>query len=336
MEKPDQSPSETVDLLRYSRGGGCGCKIGPSNLSRVLSSLDSGENSLLIGLAERDDAAVMELQGGDCLIQTADFFLPVVSDPFDFGRIAAANALSDVYAMGGRPVMAVSLLGWPVDKIAPDVAGLVLKGAEQICLEAGITISGGHSIETLEPLFGLSVNGIVSKKNLKRKNGCKNGDYLYLTKSLGLGLLSNALKHGRLDEKGYKNLIDLSTQLNVAGMILGQISEVNAMTDVTGFGLLGHLAEMLGDRFGAVLIRNQIPVIEEARNIAQSMMYPNITTSNYNFVSARCEGMEGLEFLWLCDPQTSGGLLISSSVPLEMQGIYHIGSITEDGRIRIE
>lgn len=335
MEKKGQSSSGTVDLLEYSRGGGCGCKIGPEKLNHILASLNNGGNNLLVGLEEKDDAAVMELDGHNCLIQTADFFLPVVSDPYDFGRIAAANALSDVYAMGGRPVMAISLLGWPVEKIPAEYAGLVLQGADEVCRKAGISVSGGHSIETSEPLFGLSVNGLVKKENIKRKNGCRTGDYLYLTKPLGLGLLANAHKHGKLSNEGYKTLISLSTELNTSGMHAAMLPAVNAMTDVTGFGLLGHLKEMLGEHLGASLKRINMPVLEEARSIAASMLYPNITTANYNFVSSKCEGLEGLEFLWLCDPQTSGGLLISSSEQLDMTGLVHIGRVTDDGIIRV-
>lgn len=290
---------------------------------------------MLIDFADKDDAAVLETPGGDCIIQSVDFFLPVVPDPYDFGRIAACNALSDVYAMGGSPVMALAILGWPAEKIPLSAANEVLKGAEDICKLAGIGISGGHSIETSEPLFGLSVTGIASKNTLKRKQGCKTGDKLYLSKPLGLGLLSNAIKSGKLSAEGYTRLLQHATKLNTAGIQLGRNPAVNAMTDVTGFGLLGHLSEMLGSDKGAVLFQEKIPVLEEARQLAMGMLYPNITTGNYNYIKDRTDGLNGLEFLWLCDPQTSGGLLISSSETLEMEDLVCIGEVRDGDRIQL-
>jgi selenide,water dikinase len=259
-----------------------------------------------------------------------------VSDPYDFGRIAACNALSDVYAMGGKPLLALSILGWPTEKIALSEAKLVLKGAEDVCKAAGIHIAGGHSIETSEPLFGLSVNGIVAKKNIKKNNTAGPGDFLYLSKPLGLGLLSNALKHKVLSTEGYNTLIDLACRLNTEGILLGQMDTVTAVTDVTGFGLLGHLTEMLGEDKGAILERSKLPVLDEARKIASGFIYPNISTSNYNFIKDRVDGMEGLEFLWLCDPQTSGGLLFTSSVEVQVANSVCIGRITDTGRILIQ
>lgn len=327
----------TFNLLEFSRGGGCGCKLDPQRLKEALTGLNgSRESRLLIDFADRDDAAVLETGNGDCIIQSVDFFLPVVSDPRDFGRIAACNALSDIYAMGGKPVMALSMLGWPVDRIPLEAGAEVLKGAEDICLQAGIGISGGHSIETSEPLFGLSVTGMASVKHLKRKQTCIPGDKLYLTKPLGLGLLSNALKHGALTESGYKLLIQYATKLNILGVTLGGNASVSAMTDVTGFGLLGHLSEMLGSNKGALLRLDQIPVIAEAREIAMKMMYPNITTGNYNFVKDRTDGLNGLEFLWLCDPQTSGGLLFSSPDYFNSEDAVCIGEVTEGTRIVLQ
>lgn len=326
----------SFNLLEFSKGGGCGCKLDPLRLRSVLSSHRKGEaGNLLVDFLHRDDAVVIELDEDTCVIQTVDFFLPVVSDPYDFGRIAAANALSDVYAMGGKPVMALSLLGWPVEKLPLEAAAEIIRGAEEICKQAGITISGGHSIECPEPLFGLSVNGLSAKKNIKRKNTGGAGNYLYITKPLGLGLLANGIKHDKLSKEGYRQLIDIACTLNLLGTDLGKIETVTAMTDITGFGLLGHLSEMLGEKLGAELDLEKIPVIEEAKSLAQQMLYPNITTGNYNYIKDRTDGLDGLEFLWLCDPQTSGGLLFSSSTELEIEGCTFIGRVNSSGRISI-
>lgn len=324
----------SYNLLDFSRGGGCGCKIDPLKLQTILKDhQNQGHSNLLVDFLDKDDAAIIEINAETCFIQTVDFFLPLVNDPYDFGRIAAANAISDVYAMGGQPVMALSMLGWPQEQLPLSIAQEVIRGAEFVCQAAGISISGGHTIETKEPLFGLSVSGIVKKENIKRKQTCQVGDYLYLSKPLGLGLLSHAIKLQALSEEAYQILIDTACQLNVIGVQLASNTKVNAMTDVTGFGLLGHLTEMLHGVFGAELQLDKIPVIEEAKQLAQKMLYPNITTSNYNYVKDHCIGLDGLEFLWLCDPQTSGGLLISSSEVLKVEGLYEIGRITEGHHI---
>ena len=326
----------SYNLLEFSRGGGCGCKIDPIKLHAILADHKTTDGqSLLVDFLDKDDAAIIEINNETCLIQTVDFFLPLVNNAFDFGRIAAANAISDVYAMGGKPIMALSMLGWPQDVLPLELAKDVLKGAESICKEAGISISGGHSIETKEPLFGLSVSGVVEKQNIKRKNTCQLGDYLYISKPLGLGLLSNAIKHNLLSEEGYYVLIETACRLNTVGVELGKLKSVSAMTDVTGFGLLGHLTEMLGGKFGAELNLESIPVIPEAKGLAEKMVYPNITTSNYNYVKDHCDGLNGLEFLWLCDPQTSGGLLVSSSEDLNIETLHPIGRVVDGKRIKI-
>jgi selenide,water dikinase len=326
----------SYNLLEFSRGGGCGCKIDPIKLYAILSDHKSNDaQSLLVDFLDKDDATIIEINKDTCLIQTVDFFLPLVNNAYDFGRIAAANAISDVYAMGGKPIMALSMLGWPQDVLPLELAKEVLKGAESICKEAGISISGGHSIETKEPLFGLSVSGVVEKQHIKRKNTCQQGDYLYMTKPLGLGLLSNAIKHNLLSEEGYQILIETACLLNTVGIELGKNAAVNAMTDVTGFGLLGHLTEMLGGKFGAELELESIPVIAEAKTLAEKMVYPNITTSNYNYVKDHCDGLNGLEFLWLCDPQTSGGLLVSSSEVLNFEALFPIGRVVAGNRINL-
>lgn len=326
----------SFNLLEFSKGGGCGCKIEPQKLKSILEGVSNQhQNNVLVDFSGSDDAAVIDLGNQQYLIQTTDFFLPVVSDPFDFGRIAACNALSDVYAMGGKPLTALSILGWPVEKIPLDIAKEVIKGAVSICQEAGISISGGHSIETADPIFGLSVSGLVEATNLKRNNTCQIGDTIYITKPLGLGILANAVKTGAITEDGYAQLLRFATRLNTIGIELGGRADVNAMTDITGFGLLGHMTEMLGAEKGARLNLVDIPVIEEAKELAGKMMYPNITTSNYNFVKDRCKGLNGLEFLWLCDPQTSGGLMFTIAERIEMPDCYPIGQVVEGSQIEI-
>lgn len=325
----------SFNLLDHSKSGGCGCKIDPARLGIILKDHHASSPDLLVGPETRDDAAVTALSDNDYLISTTDFFLPIVNDAYDFGQIAAANALSDVYAMGGEPVIALSIMGWPLAKIPPEEAQRVLKGASDKCAEAGIVIGGGHSIETSEPIFGLSVTGRVTKSNLKRNNACKEEDMIYLTKPLGLGLLSNGLKHGRLSEAGYGHLLSNATRLNSLGAQLGRMQEVTAMTDITGFGLLGHLSEMLSGNHGAELFLDRIPVIEEAKQLATQMLYPNITTNNYNYIKDITTGLDGLEFLWLCDPQTSGGLLFTASLAIDVADAVYIGKITSGNRIVI-
>lgn len=327
----------SFSLLDFSKGGGCGCKIEPGKLREVLSGISQAkDDKILVDFTHGDDASVLDLGEGRLLVQTVDFFLPVVKDPYDFGRIAAANAISDIYAMGARPITALSILGWPVEKIALNVASEVIKGATDICSLAGINISGGHSVETQEPIFGLSVSGLVENAHLKLNNTCRNGDWIYITKPLGLGLLANALKMGMLSEDGYTVFLDLACSLNSVGMDLGKQTQVTAMTDITGFGLLGHLKEMLCLGLGAELELSQIPVIEEAKLIASKMIYPNITTNNYNYIKEMTDGLNGLEFLWLCDPQTSGGLMFTTSEQVDRPNTWLIGRVTDSGRIQIK
>ncbi len=325
-----------IRLTTYSKGGGCGCKIAPEVLNAILDrSPQTFNKALLVGNSSKDDAAVYEINDEQCLISTTDFFLPIVDSAYDFGQIAAANAISDVYAMGGKPIMALAILGWPLDIIPIEEAQQVMKGAQAICDRAGIPIAGGHSIQTSEPIFGLSVNGLVHKKHLKKNNTCQIGDTIYLSKPLGIGLMANALKHDKLSQASYTRLLELCTTLNTLGEQLGSMPNISALTDVTGFGLLGHLSEMLGNNLGAELQLDKIPVEAEALHLAQQFIYPNITTNNYNYIKDRCIGLDGLEFLWLCDPQTSGGLLFTSSIEITLDGCNPIGRITSNGIIAI-
>lgn len=301
-------------LTQYSKASGCGCKIAPAVLEEILAGTGQHRafHNLLVGNETRDDAAVYDMGDGQCLISTTDFFTPIVDEPFDFGRISACNAISDVYAMGGKPLMAVAILGWPVDKIPAEAAKEVIRGAQEICSAAGIPLAGGHSVDTTEPLFGLAVSGLVKKPDLKRNNTCRAGDVLYLTKPLGTGILSAALKRGQLAKGDYQQLLDTASALNQIGEKAGQLPFVHAMTDVTGFGFAGHLLEMLeGSGLSAVVEKAQVPVLENVSTYMAQFIFPDNTTRNYNAQAARTEGMTDLDFMIYCDPQTSGGLFIS-------------------------
>ncbi len=315
MEKPEE-----IKLTQYSKGAGCGCKIAPAVLEKILHGAETFfDPNLLVGYGGRDDAAVYDLGNGDALISTTDFFTPIVDDAFDFGRIAAANAISDVYAMGGKPLTAVAILGWPVEKIDPALAARVLSGARAVCKEARIQLAGGHSIDSGEPIFGLAVTGIVKKEQIKRNNTVKKGDLLFLTKPLGTGILSTALKRGLLKQPEYLHLVEVMSALNSLGEKFGEMPGVHAMTDVTGFGLAGHLLEMLGQNdCSAVINYKAIPRMNGVEEFMKQFVYPDNTTRNYSAYSDKVKGMEGMEFVLLCDPQTSGGLLVAvdpDSVP---------------------
>lgn len=310
--------AEKIELLQYSHGAGCGCKIAPAVLDEILKGRISmpDNNSLLVGNSSKDDAAVYDMGNGTALISTTDFFMPIVNDAYDFGRIAAANAISDVYAMGGKPIMALAILGWPVEKLSAALAQQVLDGGKAVCLEAGIPLAGGHSIDSAEPIFGLSVNGMVNIEHLKRNDTAKEGDLLFLTKPLGSGILSTAQKRGVLKEEHLGVLIEQLVKLNKAGEAIGKIEGVTAMTDVTGFGLLGHLVEMAeGSGLSAELNYSQIPVTEGAREYLAQRIVPDATYRNWNAYSAKTgfdAGVNVMEaFSLLPDPQTNGGLLIS-------------------------
>lgn len=311
----DNQLNETIKLTQMSRGSGCGCKIAPAILEEILGAKVQGNNfpNLLVGNEHKDDAAVLELPGGICLISTTDFFTPIVNNPYDYGRIAAANALSDVYAMGGKPILALAIMGFPVDKLSSDVARQIIAGAKEICKTANIPLAGGHTIDSPEPVFGLAVNGIVKKENIRKNSTAKEGDVLILTKPLGTGILAAAHKRGLIKTADLERLIQVMTRLNVEGEKLGEISGVHAMTDVTGFGLLGHLIEMCeGSGLSANLVLNKIPVIEGVETYTKQFIVPDNTYRNWNSYEKKVNGINGPEFMILCDPQTSGGLLISA------------------------
>jgi selenide,water dikinase len=312
-------------LTEYAHAAGCGCKIAPSVLQDMLRGISVKKKifpDLIAGNEGFEDAAVMDLGNGRSLISSADFFSPIVDDAFDFGRIAAANAISDVYAMGGKPIMALGILGWPVEKLPPALASKVMEGAMMVCEEANIPLAGGHSIDAPEPFFGLSVNGIIPTRSVKRNHTIQEGDLIYLTKPIGVGILSTAIKRKQISEEDYTIALKWMTQLNKIGEVLGNMDEVHALTDVTGFGLLGHLLEMVGDSdYSIALYYDRIPVIESARHYLKQRIVPDATYRNWNHYHTQVEFGKGVDvmeaFNLLPDPQTNGGLLMA--VPEKIQ-----------------
>ena len=313
-------------LTQYSHGAGCGCKIAPEVLDIILkSNMASPDNrNLIVGNSTKDDAAAYDLGNGNAVIFTTDFFMPIVDDPFDFGRIASANAISDVYAMGGQPIMAIAILGWPIDKLPAQVAQRVIEGARSICAEAGIPLAGGHSIDSPEPIFGLAVNGLVPIAHLKRNSTAQDGDVLFLTKPLGIGLLSTAQKRNLLKDEDLQIMLKQLTQLNNIGYRLGTVEGVHAMTDTTGFGLLGHLTEMCeGSGTKAELFYDKIPVIPAAKEYLAHKTIPGGTKRNWNSYGHKISFAPELAveeaMNILADPQTNGGLLIAVGKEQEQQ-----------------
>jgi len=305
---------QTIKLTQYSHGAGCGCKIAPHVLEEILKSsfIAPQNDKLIVGNSSKDDAAVFDIGNGQALISTTDFFTPIVDDAFDFGKIASANAISDVYAMGGKPLMAVAILGWPINKLSVELAQKVIEGARIICAEAGIPLAGGHSIDSPEPIFGLAVTGIIDLKNLKQNNTAKEGDLLYLTKKIGVGILTTAEKKGLLKEEHKGIAACQMMQLNTLGEKLGKLNYVTAMTDVTGFGLLGHLIEMAeGANLSSEINYSKIPVISDLNFYTSQMCVPDNSFRNWSGYDPKVSGITGDSLLTLCDPQTNGGLLIT-------------------------
>ena len=310
----------SIKLTEHSKGGGCGCKISPAILSEILAAHNVGAKTnvknLLVGNDSRDDAAVYKLDEKTAMISTTDFFMPIVDDAFAFGQIAAANAISDVYAMGGKPIFALAVLGWPLATLPASEAAKVMEGARKTCTDAGIVIAGGHSIDSQDPIFGLVVNGLVDIENLKRNDTAKEGDVLILTKPLGVGIMATAQKRKLLTEEDLNFLVKQLTTINKAGEALGKIKEGHAMTDVTGFGLLGHLTEMMeGSNLSASIHYNNLPIIPAVRNYIAQKTIPGATARNWSSISAGVvlgAGVDEAEAkLLLPDPQTNGGLLIA-------------------------
>lgn len=306
-----------IKLTQFSHGGGCGCKIAPALLSEILANMPGRliHPDLLVGTETGDDAAVYRLNDSQAIVATTDFFMPIVDDPVDFGRIAATNALSDIYAMGAQPIMALAIVGMPIDKLSTQVIHDILVGGEAVCAAAGIPVAGGHSIDSPEPIYGLVALGVVHPDKLKRNIGAKDGDVLILGKGLGIGIMSAALKKGELSPEGYRQMVESTTQLNTPGSVLAHMQGVHALTDVTGFALLGHLLEICrGSQLGAELEFARLPVLPVALELAQKGYAPGAAGRNwssYGHEVSLPEGMAEWQKNLLCDPQTSGGLMVA-------------------------
>lgn len=308
---------QQIKLTSFSHGGGCGCKIAPGILAEILKSSTGFPvpKELMVGIETSDDAAVYKLNDEQALIATTDFFMPIVDDPYDFGRIAATNAISDVYAMGGTPIMALALVGMPINKLPVDIIGKILQGGESICAEAGIPIGGGHTIDSVEPIYGLVVMGLVHPSRVKRNAGARAGDKLILGKPLGVGVLSAALKKNLLDADGYATMIASTTKLNKPGIALSALPGVHAMTDVTGFGLLGHTLEMArGAGLTVKLEMANIPLLPNVFQLASNGSVTGASERNwagYGHDVVLGKDISAVQKTLLTDPQTSGGLLVA-------------------------
>jgi selenide,water dikinase len=328
-------------LTSLSHGGGCGCKIAPGVLSDILkaSPIRNLPAALLAGSDNNEDAAVYQINEHQAIVATTDFFMPIVDDPYEFGRIAATNAISDIYAMGAQPLFALSLLGVPINVLPLDVVQKITSGGESVCADAGIMIAGGHSIDTVEPIYGLVAIGVVDPKKLKRNNGAKEGDSIILSKPIGVGILSAALKKDQLSAAGYQEMIALTTKLNKPGAQLAHLDGVHALTDVTGFGLAGHALELArGANLQARLNWDAIPVIQESATLAQADIYTGASTRNWLGYGQEIKLASHIQ-LWqqnvLTDPQTSGGLLVSCAPECEDEvlGILNAGGFMDAKKI---
>lgn len=314
MNQPD---IPKIRLTSFSHGGGCGCKIAPGVLSEILKNSNGFPvpKELLVGIETSDDAAVYKLNDEQALIATTDFFMPIVDDPFDFGRIAATNAISDVYAMGGTPIMALALVGMPIDKLPVEVIGQVIRGGESVCAEAGIPVAGGHTIDSIEPIYGLVVMGLVHPSKIKRNADARAGDRLILGKPLGVGILSAALKKNALDEDGYAAMIASTTKLNTPGKSLSALEGVHAMTDITGFGLLGHTLELArGSGLTARIDMDKVPLLPGVKQLVGFGCQTGASGRNwagYGHDIVLSDALSAVQRTLLTDPQTSGGLLVA-------------------------
>lgn len=317
------APNDLIRLTQFSHGGGCGCKIAPSVLSEILAQtpMRGLPKDLLVGIESSDDAAVYRLNDEQAIVATTDFFTPIVDDPYDFGRIGATNALSDVYAMGGKPLFALAIVGMPLDKMPLEVIRKIISGGESVCAQVGIPIAGGHSIDTLEPIYGLVAIGIVHPRKVKRNDRARPGDALILGKPLGVGILSAALRKGELSASGYQRMLEITTQLNTPGPVLAEMEGVHALTDVTGFGLAGHLLEICrGSKLGAELRFDDLPVLPEALQWVKEGTATGASERNWKSYGHEV-GMPAGSPDWkrklLSDPQTSGGLLVACASETE-------------------
>jgi selenide, water dikinase len=314
MNAPDRP---TLRLTRFSHGGGCGCKIAPGVLQQILGRVDRTliPDALLVGIETADDAAVYRLNDRQAIVATTDFFMPIVDDPFDFGAIAATNAISDIYAMGATPLFALAIVGMPIDTLPLDVIGRILAGGQSICARAGIPVAGGHTIDAVEPIYGLVAIGVVDPRTLKRNAGACAGDAIVLGKPLGVGIYSAALKRDSLSADGYAALVATATKLNTPGIALASVDDVHALTDVTGFGLLGHLLEMCrGANLAAAIEFERVPLLPQAGDLASAGFVTGASRRNFDAFADDIVAGERIgerERALLTDPQTSGGLLVA-------------------------
>ena len=313
MNAPDANKIRLTDL---AHGGGCGCKLAPAVLESIIGKSAAGllPKELLVGIETSDDAAVFQINESQAIVATTDFFMPIVDDPFDFGAIAATNAISDVYAMGGRPLFALALVGMPINQLPLETIRKILAGGESVCTKAGIPIAGGHSIDSAEPIYGLVAIGLVDPRELKRNSSAKPGDKIILGKALGVGIYSAAIKKEKLDAAGYAAMIASTTKLNTPGLRLAELEGVHALTDVTGFGLAGHLLEVCkGSRLAATIEWNKVPLLPGVIDLAKSGFKTGASTRNWAGYGALVDIRNGgdLEKTLLTDPQTSGGLLVT-------------------------
>ncbi|MBI9064110.1 MAG: selenide, water dikinase SelD [Marinilabiliaceae bacterium] len=325
-QKNDIITPENVCLTQYSHGAGCGCKISPKVLQNILAQTKTEviDPKLLVGNGTLDDAAVYAIDDEKVLISTTDFFMPIVDNPLDFGGIASVNAISDIYAMGGQPLMAVAILVWPVNTLSEEIAGQVLEGAKRACAQAGIAIAGGHSIDGPEPIFGLAVTGIASRDQVKKNSSATAGCELFLTKALGVGILSTAQKKGLLKPEDLDTARNSMLTLNKIGQDLGKLSGVKAMTDVTGFGLLGHLVELCeGSDLSARIQTNKVPTISGLDYYMEHKTFPGGTFRNFDSYGHKVSPLSDDQKHLLCDPQTSGGLLVAVD-PAEREAFMEI------------
>ena len=334
------NPLAPLRLTSFSHGGGCGCKIAPGVLSEILKKSGGGliPPELMVGIETADDAAVYKLNDSQALIATTDFFMPIVDDPYEFGRIAATNAISDVYAMGGKPIMALALVAMPVNQLPVEVIGDIVRGGQDVCRAAGIPIAGGHTIDSVEPIYGLVVMGLVHPDRVRRNAGAQAGDVLVLGKPLGVGVLSAALKKEQLSEAGYRRLIDTTTKLNTPGIALAQLDGVHALTDVTGFGLAGHALELArGAKLTAVIEWSKVPLLDGVEAMAAEGFVTGASGRNWAGYGAEVELADGLPATardLLSDPQTSGGLLVSCT-PEAVDSVLEVFRVEGFGQAKV-
>lgn len=326
--------NEPIRLTQYSHGAGCGCKISPKVLEQILHTEQAKfvDPNLLVGNETKDDAAVYDIGNGVGIVSTTDFFMPIVDDPFDFGRIAATNAISDIFAMGGKPIMAIAILGFPINKLPAEVAQKIVDGGRFACQQAGIALAGGHSIDSPEPIFGLAVTGIISTEQVKKNASAQADCDLYLTKPLGIGVLTTAEKQGKLKPEHQNLARDVMCQMNLIGAEFAKVDEITAMTDVTGFGLLGHLAEICqGSNLRAEVYFDQIQTLDGVREYIAQGAVPGGTTRNFDSYGHLISPLSDEQKAILCDPQTSGGLLIA----VKPQAVESVKQIANNANVAL-